>query len=221
MGRKIIPNLILMTFVLSGCMFFPVTPAKVNGSGNVVTESREISGITSISLEGSANVNVQFGLNESLTITGEDNIISLIETNVKNHQLTIKTKPLMTYSATKPVQIHVTVTSLKGISISGSGNIDVSGYSGDALAVALPGSGNISLVGSANDIRLDLGGSGNIMADQLKAKTATVVLSGSGNIKVYASDSLKANISGSGDIQYQGNPSKIDKVVTGSGNIHG
>lgn len=221
MIRKTVAILILAALILPGCMFFPDTPAVVKGSGNVVSETREVSGITSIVLEGSADVNVTFGTTESLVITGEDNIIPLIETNVQNNQLTIKTKPLTTYSTTKPVVVNVTVTTLKGVSISGSGNITVPDMNSDTIHVDLPGSGTITLAGIVNSLDFDIGGSGNIFADELKAKSAKVVLGGSGTIKVNASESLDATLSGSGNILYSGNPPKITKNVTGSGSISG
>ncbi len=219
MAKKIFPILIFCEMILSGCMFIPVKPARVIGSGNVISEPRTVSGITSISVEGSANVKVIFGVAESLVITGEDNIIFLIETNVQNHQLIVKTKPLMTYSAKKPVLVTVTLKSLKSASIKGSGNMDISGYPGGSLEVNLPGSGNISLGGLANDVRINLDGYGNIFADQLIAKTATVALNGSGTVTVYASERLDANIGGSGTIQYSGNPAIVNQKVTGSGII--
>ncbi len=219
MTKKYFIVLILCTFILSGCMFIPDKPARVMGSGNVVSETRPVSGIKSIALQGSADVNVKFGTAESLSISGEDNIIFLIETNVQNHQLAIKTRPLMTYTATHPVRVDVTVVSLDGISISGSGNMDVSGYTGNSLTIGLPGSGTITVAGSTDRTNITLDGSGNIYADQLIAKTASVSLKGSGNVKVYASDLLDATLPGSGNIRYFGNPAKVNSKVTGSGNI--
>ena len=45
------------------------------------------------------------------------------------------------------------------------------------------------------------------------------VVSGSGDIQVTASQSLKARVSGSGDISYRGNPEKQDFKTSGSGDI--
>jgi len=200
-------------------MLIPDIPATVKGSGNVISETREVSGITSIDLQDSIEVNVKFGAVESLVITGEDNIIFLIETNVSNHQLIIKTKPLMTYSATKPVRVDVTVTSLEGITLSGSGGLELSGYRGDSLTMDLSGSGTLSADGTANTVTITQGGSGDVDAHRLSVKKATVVLSGSGSVTVFASEELDATISGSGQIRYSGNPNKINKNISGSGTI--
>jgi hypothetical protein len=44
-------------------------------------------------------------------------------------------------------------------------------------------------------------------------------VSGSGDADVYASNSLKARVNGSGDIDYSGNPNTSDTKVLGSGSI--
>ncbi len=220
MKKALLAILIFGGLILSGCAIIPDKPATVKGSGNVISETRAVAGFKSISLEGSADVNVNFGTTESLTIRGEDNIIFLIETNVKNGQLVINTKPQMTYTATVPVVVNVTMIALDHVSLSGSGNITVPNFAGDTLEVDMPGSGNIIIGGSANLVDIKLGGSGNIFTDQLKAKNATAVLDGAGNIKVFASDHLDVTLSGSGDIQYSGSPASVNKKVTGVGSIH-
>jgi hypothetical protein len=219
MTKKILVLLIFGSLVLSSCFLIPDVPARVHGSGNVTSETRDATGFTSISVEGSANVNVAFGTKESVTITAEDNIAPLIETNVQNHQLVIKTKPQMSYSTNRPVIIDVTMVSLDSVSIGGSGNIDVPELTADAFKAEITGSGNITVRGTANSVNLTVSGSGNLYCDQLKAKTAVATLTGSGNITIYASDSLEATLSGSGSIRYSGNPAKVKKNVTGSGTI--
>ncbi len=220
MSKKFLTTLILGVWFLPGCSLIPDVPATVNGSGNVISETRAASGFTSISLESSADVNVTFGTAESVVITAEDNIAPLIETNVQNHQLIIKTRPLATFSTTKPVRINLTMKSLERVSMSGSGNINVPEVTGDAISVDMPGSGNITIGGTANSVNINMDGSGNIFCDKLITKSATVVLKGSGNITVYASDSLDATNSGSGDIRYSGSPASVSKKVTSSGSIH-
>jgi len=179
-----------------------------------------VSGFAGIALDGSGDVQVTFGPSEAVTVEAEDNILPLIETVVENHVLVIRTKPNTTITPTKTIRVRVTMKSLDSVSVAGSGNITAPGMTGDVMKVSLPGSGTITLDGTINRVDIALHGSGNVYCDGLKAKTATVTLSGSGNVTVYASDSLDATISGSGDIRYSGNPAKITKSVSGSGSIH-
>lgn len=58
---------------------------------------------------------------------------------------------------------------------------------------------------------LTVNGSGDISADKLTATNVVATVSGSGDISCYASKQLDAKANGSGDIEYKGNPSIVNK----------
>ncbi|HQV37276.1 MAG TPA: DUF2807 domain-containing protein, partial [Flavobacterium sp.] len=62
-------------------------------------------------------------------------------------------------------------------------------------------------------------GSGDIKAFELVSENAKVNVSGSGDIKVNCTEFIEARVAGSGDIEYKGNPKKVDTKVAGSGTI--
>lgn len=222
MNKRILVALIMLSLVTFACsaVTFNINPSQsVRGSGNVVSETRAVSGFSAISLQGSGDVDVVFGDSESAVVEADDNIVPLIETRVQNGRLVISTRNNTNYRTNKPVRIHVTIKTLDEIRLSGSGNINVPDLNGDSLQISLPGSGNITVVGAANNVDVSVSGSGNVICSSLKAKSATAKISGSGNIQVYASSSLDASISGSGTIMYSGSPVSVTKTVSGSGNI--
>ena len=51
----------------------------------------------------------------------------------------------------------------------------------------------------------------DISADKLTATNVVATVSGSGDISCYASKQLDAKASGSGDIEYKGSPSIVNK----------
>lgn len=138
---------------------------------------------------------------------------------MQDHQLIIRTKSGAIIIPTRPIRVSVTMKSLDSVILSGSGNITVAELNGDSFKVALLGSGIINASGTVDQVNISLDGSGNINCEDLKARAASVRLTGSGNISVYASNSLDANLSGSGNIRYSGNPANINQTVTGSGSI--
>lgn len=217
MNRKITFSIAVLIFAILACS--TLSPNTVVGSGKAVSETRNVSGFSSIELRGSADVTATIGSAESVTVKGDDNIVPLITTTVSNGALIIETKPLTNINVSNPIQVSVTMKLLQGITLSGSGNINVSGMDGGDLSIDLPGSGDITVKGTADNLTLNLLGSGNIVCDELKASSATITLNGSGNIDVFVSDSLDANIRGSGTIHYAGNPAQVHKNVTGSGSI--
>jgi hypothetical protein len=217
MNRKMLISLTVFMLATLACSV--LSPNTVVGSGNVVSEKRNVSGFTSIELKSPADVNITIGTTESAVIKADDNILPLIETNVSNEKLVIGNQVFKNIRASHPIQISITMKSLRGIAMSGSGSMNASGLVGQDLVVDLPGSGDITLTGTANNVTINLPGSGNIFCDGLKASSAIVTLNGSGNITVFASESLDANIRGSGAIRYNGNPAQVKKNISGSGTI--
>lgn len=101
---------------------------------------------------------------------------------------------------------------------SSSGNVRTAITEGLKLDAILSGSGRIDLSGDVVEVDYTLNSSGRIDALNLMAYDAVTANSGSGNIYVWATDFLEANISGSGDIIYQGDP-QINFRISGSGNL--
>lgn len=219
MHRNVFYGLMILWLATVACSSTTLNPDRIVGSGNVVAENRDVRGFSSIDLRGSGNVNVNFGPTESVIVEADENIVPLIETTVSNGKLIIRNRPNVSITVSNPIRINVTMKSINGITMSGSGNINVADLIGQDLLVALTGSGDITVNGKADTVNIQLPGSGNILCKELKANSATVTLNGSGNITVYASESLDASIRGSGTINYAGNPAQINKSIPGSGGI--
>ena len=219
MNRNILCSMAILMLAIVACSGTIPNPDRVIGSGHLVSESRNARGFNSIDLQGSGNVNITFGETESVIVKADDNILSLIETVVSNQKLIIRNKPNVNITTSDPIQVDVIMKAVRGIAVSGSGNMNVSGLVGQDIAIALLGSGGITVKGTADTVKIQLPGSGNILCKELKTNSVTVALDGSGNISVYASESLDASIRGSGPINYAGNPAQVSKNILGSGNI--
>jgi hypothetical protein len=219
MSKRLLLSLIVLVLPALACSFVGVSPSRVVGSGKVASETRQVSGFNTVELRGSADVSVTQGEAEAVVVEADDNILPLIETTVQNGRLIISTKPNTSLTTTNPVHVNVTIKSLQGLTLSGSGNVDVSSLAGQDLNIVLSGSGDITVSGAADRVAIRLPGSGNVICSGLKARSATVTLAGSGNVAVYASESLDASLLGSGTIHYDGNPAQVRKSVSGSGSI--
>ena len=76
------------------------------------------------------------------------------------------------------------------------------------------------LNGRTKDFDGKVSGSGDLKCSDLQSENTIIGVSGSGNARVFASVSLKARVSGSGDIYYRGNPSSPEIHTSGSGSVH-
>ena len=188
----------------------------VRGSGNVITESHDVSGFNQIAVLGSGNVVVDVNGSESLTVEAEDNIMPLLKTEVRNGRLELSVESSI--SPTVEVKYTITAATLDGLSISGSGNVAATGIDAEAFDVEISGSGKVEPVGTAETLTLGISGSGRYAGEGLIASVGTVRVSGSGDAVVHVTDDLDAEVAGSGSVKYIGEPS-LTTSISGSGDI--
>ncbi|MFV8369922.1 head GIN domain-containing protein [Flavobacterium sp. LB2R40] len=214
---------------------------KIKGNGKVISEKRTTASYDGISIIGFFDVELVSGKEGNITIKGEDNLLPYIKVEVVDEVLKISTEKNKYISTSKGSQIIITVPfeNINQVSLIGSGDVITKNSiksksfsakltgSGDMkldvetndFNVNLSGSGDIVLTGKTENFNSDLNGSGDIDASDLKAKNAKITVYGSGDSKVFCSESLHARVSGSGDIEYTGDPKKKDTKVNGSGAI--
>lgn len=190
---------------------------KIKGSGTLTSEFRDVKDFNKIRTTGSADLYIIVGENQSIKVTYDDNIIEYIQTVVKGKTLQIDCD--VSYSTRKDCRIDITIPELKGIILSGSGDVHVENLNGDFFEYTLKGSGDMDAQGEIDELELNLYGSGDIDTRELKAQNAAAVIKGSGNIDVYAENILDCAIYGSGDIKFYGDPKDITRHVAGSGSI--
>lgn len=221
MNKRIyIPTTILLiALLLSGCGFQIVT-----GSGKVVTETRDVSNFSHITLAGIGDVYVTQGEDVSVRIEAEDNLIPYFETAVQGDTLTIGIKNEymgVSLHPLKPVKFYVTTPKIEAVKLAGSGNIIAGDVRTTGFDISLLGSGNISTGKlTATNVDVKLAGSGNIRLEALTADKVSSTISGSGDISMGGEVTEQhSEILGSGDYLASGLKSENAIVrVTGSGN---
>jgi hypothetical protein len=188
------------------------------GSGQLATQSRQVSGFTSVELTGVGELRIDQTGTESLTVSAEDNLLPLLTSKVEGDTLILGKKPNTRIVSTKPITYTLTMKDVTGLAVSGSGTINAPKLTTAALRIEISGSGVITTGGTADDQNLEIAGSGRYLADGLTSKTVSAEISGSGTASVVASDALDVKISGSGTLTYSGNP-QVTQEVSGSGRL--
>ena len=214
---------------------------KIKGNGKVISEKRTTASYDGIAITGFFDVELVSGKEGNITIKGEENLLPYIKVEVVDKVLKISTEKNKYISTSKGSEIVIVVPfeSIDQVSLTGSGDVVTKNSiksksfsakligSGDMnlnvesndFDVNLSGSGDMVLTGKTENFNSNLNGSGDIDAGDLKAKNAKITVSGSGDSKVFCSESLHARVTGSGDIEYIGDPKKKDTKVNGSGAI--
>jgi hypothetical protein len=190
----------------------------VQGSGKKASEVRKVGPFHGLDLAGSGEVEYRIGSPQSLRIETDDNLLSHVETVVKNGTLRIGYKG--NTSSRIGLKVTIVAPACDSVVVSGSGNVRVSGMKESNLTAAITGSGNLAAAGSASKVSAEVSGSGSIDLRQLKSSSADTVVTGSGNIRIGPARALNATISGSGNISYQGSPNPRSSRISGSGTVY-
>ena len=154
------------------------------GSGDLITEARNVNGFNEIVLMTSGDVVVEVTGTESLEIEADDNVMSLLTSEVVNGRLELGSSG--SFSTTRGITYTITAAELVGVTISGSGDIDVSRIDADSFEATISGSGNIDPSGNSTSLEVTISGSGSFGGDDLESATGNVTVSGSGEAVVGA-----------------------------------
>ena len=215
---------------------------KIKGNGNVVTIERSVGDYESIASAGWFDVVLISGEEGRITLKGEENLLEYIETEVKNGKLTIKKEKGVNLRSSNwkgGIVVTIPIEEISAISLAGSGDVisrttikterfkaSLAGSGDVTLSVeasdfeaSLSGSGDMEFEGSATNFKVSVAGSGDIDAFGLNAEFVEANVAGSADLNVTANQAIKARVSGSGDITYKGNPTKIDSKTSGAGDI--
>lgn len=198
----------------SGCA---VLQPGIPGSGILQTEVRPATPFDQIEVGGISNVQVIVGEQPSVTVATDDNLLAHVETTVTDGTLKVRTRGAI--HPRSGLNVHVTVPQLNSLRVSGAGEVQAHGISGDAVEMTISGAGSLTADGSVRHLRARVSGAGSADLQDLIAQSANVGVSGAGDAKVHALEALTANASGAGDITCYGNPLHVDKRVSGAGDV--
>lgn len=208
-------SLLLAASISLGCV--RINQNRIQGSGVAKTEDRAVEQFDKVTVEGAADVRITVGPQTQLSVQTDDNILPLIETKVKGDTLVISST--QSYSTRLGVKVTISVPQLAGISIRGSGDVDVSGINGETFSASISGAGDVTASGTVGKVDASIRGSGDLKLGELQAKSASISIAGSGDVTVNAAEELSVSIAGSGDVKYKGSPSKVSKSIAGSGSV--
>jgi len=231
-NKKLLLGLFVGFTALVSCAGLPIW-----GNGNLVTSEKQVSSFEKINVRGSAQVRFHVSQEYRAVVTVDSNLEKYTRVSTSDNVLNIGTAR-GSFRCTKYL-VDVYCPMLTGVSISGSAQFsnndtlnaptfiaDISGSGKiegtiecDAFFAKISGSGKMTIGGSSKDINIDVRGSGKLSGDEFTANNADVRISGSGNVTIGVTDNLKAKISGSGGLNYRGEPSVLESRVAGSGRI--
>lgn len=221
---------------LTACGVVKLPGSGIDGSGKIVVDARTVPAFDRVSVEDEFDVEVAVGPAAAVEVTGDDNLLPHVRTEVRGGTLHVETDRDL--DPTDRIRVRVATSSLRGLASSGSSNVHATGVratvfearvSGSSdvaadgdfgdLSASISGSGKIRLRGTGDSIDALISGSGALDLAGLEVRAARVRVSGSGDAILHARESLAASVSGSGSVRYHGDP-RVKSTVSGSGSVH-
>ena len=213
--KRTILFLSLMLFALNGCKLAAFN--STSGSGTMKLEKRDVPAFTAVDISGAYEVEIVVKPEQSLEIEGDDNLLPLIKTEVKNGVLSINNEK--GFSTNNKLRVRISVASLDAISTSGASDIVASNVKSSDFKIDASGAGNLQISGETKTLDVDMSGAGELDAKDFHAEKVTIDSSGAAQADVYASQELNADVSGAGNVNYYGNPKNVNEDRSGAGSI--
>jgi len=230
----------LLVLLVSTTSCFMDGLTGIKGNRNVVSEDRTISSNFDV-------IKVQQGIHLYLTqdnstdirVEADENIIDLLVTEVKNNELKVYFEKNV-YRA-KARNVYLTTDDISRIKTSSGAHVksentiqvtslDLDASSGSSMKVYVnadeitsssSSGADIDIFGKAETLSGTASSGSSIDADELNVVDAYVKASSGANINVKLSGRLTAKASSGGDIDYEGNPTSVDKDTSSGGSVSG
>lgn len=229
--------ILIFTFLVSSC-FMDSWNESVYGEGPVVTENRNIEGFSGIRVSSGIDVFVRQGSSESVKVEADENLLEVIETELRDDMLHVFSE--VNIRRAKSKKVFITIRELEKIKITSAGDVIGEGrfkcdelqisitsagdldleVEADEIDISLSSSGDAKLVGRTGFLRASLSSAGDLNAFGLEAAKCRITASSAGNARVWVTKELDASASSAGDIYYRGEPEERDISSSSAGGVH-
>lgn len=240
LSKVIVKTLLIAIAALSASL-----AAIGSQAADVLRETRPLASFSRIQVDGQADITLQQGTTEGVTLEATAQGLRQIRTEVRGRTLRIGMEDqghwwewITGGASTRTPRITINLIQLERIEAAGAVNVvadslkanelrlDFAGACkvkiGDLQAskLRLDGAGAVKaeIAGKVTEQSIDLSGAGSYLAAELISDNIDLQVSGAGKAIVNARILLKADISGAGLVEYAGNP-RVEQDISGIGKI--
>jgi hypothetical protein len=222
MRRAIVLGLATAIMTAAGC-----SEARSQNGGPDVSRDFAVGEFDRIELAGAYDTTVRTGAAPSVQARGEQDALEDLKVEVRDGTLYIshKKRSGLSFGRRGPLELTVTVPSLRGAELAGAGDIRIDRVAGDrfegridgagdlhigkvevgSFTLAIAGAGNATAEsGRARSVDYSIAGAGDIRAQGVSSETAAVSVQGAGGVRLQASKTASVSVMGAGDVDLTG-----------------
>lgn len=199
------------------------------------SQQREISSFNKLEVSGATYVIFTQGDSAKVRVSADESELKNVQTTVDNGVLSIQSKGTFRSTA----KVYVTNPSLKEITVTGASkvtipdtlkeetlDINVTGASTvkgvvktGSVTVSASGASGVELAGITKASQSTISGASVLKAYDLSSEQTRITTSGASSAKVYASQKITADATGSSSVKFKGNPEDVSAEASTSSSI--
>jgi len=191
--KRLVIAAVIATALLAAC--------GPRGSGNIVTEVREVGEFANIEVSGGIDLRLTVDPAAPFTVSAiyDDNLLDRVVTEVEGNTLVVRSSGTLSVFGSGRV-VEVSMPNLEGLTASGGSDVDGNGA---AESIIVEASGGADL---------DLGG---LVVDVMELHA-----SGGADVTVNVTGDVSGDASGGSDVTIRGDPAARDIDVSGGADVN-
>ncbi len=185
------------------------------GDTAIKSELRDAQTFNTIDINGVFDVTIKKDKPIKIRITGPEDILPRIVTQVENQKLDIYANKSI---CTKfDIKIDIQLPDIYKIILEGANRARISGINDPNLFLKVNGASEVLASGHTNTLTASVSGASSLDARNLNANIADVSITGSAEASIYATKKIDAGVSGAGSLICYGNPKMVSKNILEAG----
>jgi hypothetical protein len=224
----------------TGCnaMYLAVGPG-IKGSGVLKEETRQVGDFNGVDIGSALQAKVTVGQKTELTVSGDDNLVPLVKTEVRDGKLVARVENPTGVQQKLPLMLTITTPRLDEVATGGAARVgvkageaktlrvqaegasvlDLGGIAAETIEIGASGASHVTIVGKAKSLTIKASGASQIKTNGVAAESVKVDASGASQVETNASGSIEGDASGASSIQVLGQPGGRKVTTSGASQV--
>ncbi len=176
------------------------------GSGDIITEAREVADFSKVEVEDAFDVRIMQGDEFLVEVRADDNLIERISTQVTNGNLNVEYNGNVNVrNAT--AEVFIEMPTIERIKLHDAVDAEVLNFTDlEGLKVVVQDATDLSLSGSAEVLNIEVADASDVNAFSFIANTCNVQVEDASDLEIFCNTLLDGSVEDASTVRYKGYP---------------
>lgn len=207
---------LLFSSFLFSLLIFSCNDAVVEGSKNVMKETRKVSSFSKVQVEDAIKAKIAQGSKVKVEVRANDNLMDKIATEVTNGTLYVKYKgSVSTKNAVS--EVFIQMPTVEHITLNDAVSAEVTDFTDlSTLRLDVNDASNLSISGDADVLDINVADAGNVRGFSFVADNCNVRVTDASQLSISCNKLLEGKVTDASVLRYKGNPTVTAKAAMAS-----